>query len=367
MTRASHEVLFIESRWQRLHSSNYKCLLIFIMLLSILSSLLSWILLPTASNSFLEFIGYTLQSIYFIIGLSCFFQLSYLAQLPTKMPSQPIFSWWEALEKTLSNGWHQSFVALQPIKKPLQTETSSRIVQETTTLTPIRRRRNTFNNELKSPPAYPPSVSKIETPQQLDTYLSTHNNTSLNNSQTATEDEDSMVFTASNTSSNYAMMDVVTSSPGPYMVMPKTEIVGGSPSYGTIEDRREDGWSGIPVEPDFNAAMDTLENYGIMTSFHDYSDNVRRMLGRLLQDFIQAFERNASELTDCGILREVLDRELLIQPIFRAPGTSYSRARVSLSDMFVCFAREPLFQSQSRPGVNLLTEHQRVSYMHDTK
>lgn len=108
--------------------------------------------------------------------------------------------------------------------------------------------------------------------------------------------------------------------------------------------------------PDIDQAISVLDTLGLAIPIFDLCDNARRLLGRHLQDFTSAFAVNCQELVELGICRELLEREIYIQPIFRTT-SGFSRSNVSLVEMLTSFDREPYFNSKIRPGVNLIAEH----------
>lgn len=144
--------------------------------------------------------------------------------------------------------------------------------------------------------------------------------------------------------------------PPNYYVMPR-RATKRSPNHMNESASSDRSAITLRCEPDVDAAWKLLGDLGLSSSMQELSDNARRLMGVVLQDFVHHFNQNASELMQCGVLREVIDREMLTQPIFRPPGHNTSRANVSLSDMLSHFVHEPLFQSKCRPGVNLLIEH----------
>ncbi len=93
---------------------------------------------------------------------------------------------------------------------------------------------------------------------------------------------------------------------------------------------------------------------------HLYCRNIRRLLACHVKDIVEAFTQNIIELTECGVLADVLLRRLPVQPLLCPPGQTQQLTNVSLAEMLQNLTRNQLFVSKTR-GVFLFEEHLSVS------
>lgn len=341
---------------------------------------------PTKSPNVFSSIGIFLC---ILISIACVFEFrrilhtsEALLQHPVSQAndnSQPSISIWADLHRWFISYYDALRAAVPPLVAPPKTVTttgipsssSCRVVKRSekpplSFQSPIRKLRNATEYYSSKP-----GLSPISTTQELKSYLKQQQETettrrssesNCRSDQKPTSSYDTIITGAQPLSSNgagqfypYPSGGLIGSSSPQYLVMPRRSAKR-SPYTGTSDEATLDR-NTLRREPDVEAAWKLLDDIGLRATMQDYSDNTRRLLGQCLQDFIANFEQNATELMDCGVLRQVIDREMLVQPIFRPPGQSSTKANVSLSDMLIHFVREPLFQSSRRPGVNLLVEH----------